>query len=839
VAVGGFGDGHNSYAYGYAWFQDHVYVGTNRDILVLAKTRLKYTVPTEVWPIDLPDPKAYRDPDPGGQIWRYNPRTDVWQRVYFSPIVTGVDGADTPISTGFRNLVVFQGKSDPAPALYTIPSCGSTGLGVVMLRCADGQHFEQISDFGMGLTDRNITAFRSLVTFKGRLFMTPAGSRGGDPNVSYHAAILCSDDPVSGRWQVTNPSSFGDPANYGIYDMCVSGDWLYAGTMNIREGCQLWKTRAEGEPPFEWIKVFDRGADRGPFNQGVVCLTAFQGDVYCGTGIQNGGYDRVNNIGPGAAEIIRARPDDTWDIVVGDPRMTSQGFKIPISGYGAGFNNPFAGYMWRMCTHEGILYVGTYDGSAMFRFNGLDPRARRIFDPDTMDAFMQARGGCELWRTHNGEHWEPVTRNGFGSGYNWGIRTLLSTPHGLFVGTANPFGPEVAVRGAGGWRYKYNPRGGVEVWHGDWSHAGIEGSATREEIPSAIATAFPAKAKLTAEEPVQSLPEIPLDPSLPAATAELIANPSQAADHQIWAGLWEELPIGPPWTTRRWHAIRNRERLERSIDAHDPIARLGEIDKRHAPVPAEIQAEVDSFFAATKMRNVGYWSARVRTPTEACDSLVEELVALFDLRRSVDDPTPLGAPLSTGARVLVVGQGTGAIAAQVWRWRPDFELELLEQPASGLSHFDYSTATFDAVLWMEGPSRHNRQAALAEAFRVTKPAGWLVASDLFGQPRDRLGIDLNQPWDVQVSLQNYYQDLSQNGWKTARVIDATHLGWVRFSRSSHEHFAAKNLFHHLDDDGYRAALAALPGGDMLVEANLLLTAVKTAQPEPTVIPTSP
>ena len=44
--------------------------------------------------------------------------------------------------------------------------------------------------------------------------------------------------------------------------------------------------------------------------------------------------------------------------------------------------------------------------------------------------------------------YEVSERNGFGNKFNWGIRTLASTPQGLMVGTANPFGPRVAVERA-------------------------------------------------------------------------------------------------------------------------------------------------------------------------------------------------------------------------------------------------------------------------------------------------------------------------------------------------------------------------------------------------------
>jgi hypothetical protein len=55
---------------------------------------------------------------------------------------------------------------------------------------------------------------------------------------------------------------------------------------------------------------------------------------------------------------------------------------------------------------------------------------------------------------------------GFGNPYNYGARTLLSTPAGLLVGTANPFGPNVAARLATGWTYVPNDRGWTEVWLG-------------------------------------------------------------------------------------------------------------------------------------------------------------------------------------------------------------------------------------------------------------------------------------------------------------------------------------------------------------------------------------
>jgi hypothetical protein len=86
-----------------------------------------------------------------------------------------------------------------------------------------------------------------------------------------------------------------------------------------------------------------------------------------------------------------------------------------------------------------------------------------------MNELVDRQAGCDLWRSRDGRDWEFITRDGFGSRYNYGVRRMVSSPHGLFVGTANPFGPEVARPDAAGkWEYAPNPRGGLEIW---WSQA--------------------------------------------------------------------------------------------------------------------------------------------------------------------------------------------------------------------------------------------------------------------------------------------------------------------------------------------------------------------------------
>jgi hypothetical protein len=191
----------------------------------------------------------------------------------------------------------------------------------------------------------------------------------------------------------------------------------------------------------------------------------FKGALYVGSGIQGGGIDRQNNVGPAAPELIRIYPDGQWDLIVGEARRTPQGLKKPLSGYLPGFDNFFNGYFWRMCSHRGWLYLSTFDWSCAIGYahRGTWPRAFTNIVNHLGTTFLQNRqAGFDLYRSYDGENWLPVTTNGLGNPYNMGLRTMVSTPNGLFLGTANPFGPKVMP--LEGNRYIHNPRGGCEVF---------------------------------------------------------------------------------------------------------------------------------------------------------------------------------------------------------------------------------------------------------------------------------------------------------------------------------------------------------------------------------------
>lgn len=494
IAPNGFGDAYNAYPHSMAWFNDHLYVGTTRANLASRAKQIASNTPEKmgkVWPVRIPN--STFDNPLRAEIWRYNPPANKWSKVYTSPMVKGIDGFDVPISVGFRCMTSFQGPGDSTPALYVPTWASHQTPATVMLKSIDGINFEKVSEPGLGISENTPRSLRGIVGFKGRLFTSPVvGQNRREPNIAGSAIVYVSSDPDHGAWKVACEPSFGDPNNLSVFHMAASEKYFYAGTLNVYDGFQVWKTDAEGEPPFKWKKIITNGAYRGKLNQIAMTLIHFNGHIYVGGAIQNCSWDFDYNVGPGAPEVIRINPDDSWDLVVGEPRITPDGLKAPLSGLGPGFRDPFAGYIWSMCVHEGWLYVANAVWAIFLRYSDRIDRLpkilRAMYDPEYLENILKDFGGCDLWRTRDGYNWKPVTLNGFDNCYNIGFRNMVSSPYGLFVGAANPFTPEVAVRRFAGWNYEKNPRGGIEMWFGSHKHGAPAKSLDHPETTPAFLT---------------------------------------------------------------------------------------------------------------------------------------------------------------------------------------------------------------------------------------------------------------------------------------------------------------------------------------------------------------
>jgi hypothetical protein len=119
-----------------------------------------------------------------------------------------------------------------------------------------------------------------------------------------------------------------------------------------------------------------------------------------------------------------------------------------------------------MCEHDGWLYLTTYNWSIFLAYANRDSWPEPLCDiVNSLGAqFLIDNGGGAVFRSFDGENWVNVTDDGFENAFNIGMREMVSTPGGLFVSSANPFGP--LLNPPDGDRPILNRQGGCEVFLG-------------------------------------------------------------------------------------------------------------------------------------------------------------------------------------------------------------------------------------------------------------------------------------------------------------------------------------------------------------------------------------
>ena len=238
-------------------------------------------------------------------------------------------------------------------------------------------------------------------------------------------------------------------------------DALYVGTGDPTTGYAVIKATSTTTPGalFTYTPIVVGGAGRGPEITSVVSMRVFKNRLYIGS----------NGWGDGSSfrsEEIRVNPDDSWDVVVGKARTVGGTPKAPISGLGDGFGNPFTAHMWRAETHNGAMYVGTNDASSAFA------------NIPGVGSTLAPEFGFDLWGTCDGQYWWQVTRNAFGDGrWNFGARTIVSSPSGLFIGSANH------VEGTSVWKGDASPCGTPVPFERVGGAAGANAGATSVAAP--------------------------------------------------------------------------------------------------------------------------------------------------------------------------------------------------------------------------------------------------------------------------------------------------------------------------------------------------------------------
>ena len=425
IAHDGFGDARNSYAWSMAWFNGALYVGTARSAMCVENATIAYYYPS--------DSGLYRsEPAPGvscpptihegdlrAEIWRYEPAVGRWTRVYRSPRIANprAPGRLVARDIGYRGMSVHTERGG-RKALYIgalspdefIPELRKPHPPRI-LRTTDGEHFRalraRLPVIQTYLGPYRPVGFRAFATVGRSLYVTASAGLTGD------GVVLRVRRP-GGRSPSFEQVS---PPNLAVFELANFRGRLYAGTGDRESGYGVW--RAAPARPRRWEPVVVNGAGRGSAITSVVSMASHRGWLYVGAS----GW--LNSVFP-ASELIRVAPDGRWGVVVGNPRRGADGvLRPPLSGLSDGFGNGFNHHFWRMQAFRGALLLGTNDWSwSLAALPGISDGLRSEF-------------GFDLYGTCDGSHWWAATRDGFGRGDDFGVRTMAASQAGLFIGTTN------------------------------------------------------------------------------------------------------------------------------------------------------------------------------------------------------------------------------------------------------------------------------------------------------------------------------------------------------------------------------------------------------------------
>jgi hypothetical protein len=414
----GFGDRQNSWAWSSAWFKDKLVVGTARSYDCMVQAALNRNLFIFPYPPLDPDQLCtpnYRDLPLQAEIWTWTPATNTWQRVYQSPRdvpVPDAAGKFTARDVGYRYMFVYK-ESDGTEALYISGLSSRFIYGTAappgrLLRTTDLINFTAVpANPGTVLGDLANAGFRGITQYKGKMYIIGGSIEG-------NGVVLESATPSAGNNSFRVITRPGELAS----EIDVFNNFLYLSLSDIR-GFRVVKTDATPGPGggYTFQEVIPHGGGRTFFpNRDVWSMRVFKDRLYIG------GNGVASWFG---AELYRISPDDTWEVVSGDPRTVNGVLKAPISGLGPGFGWFLNAHIWRQGVFDDRLYIGTFDMSSIFK------------DVPLLNLLLAGEMGADLWRTDDGVYFTPVDNKGFGDKFNFGFRLMQPTPYGLFTGTAN------------------------------------------------------------------------------------------------------------------------------------------------------------------------------------------------------------------------------------------------------------------------------------------------------------------------------------------------------------------------------------------------------------------
>jgi hypothetical protein len=144
--------------------------------------------------------------------------------------------------------------------------------------------------------------------------------------------------------------------------IAVFNDGLVVAADHLVRGFELWTTAALEDVSSKWSSLLRRGGYRFSMNARVLSCVPWKDALYVACGrAENARRGRLYQDG---FEILRVYPDASWDLVIGTPRVSEAGLKIPLACLGPGTDQFQPSEFRFLAATATNLLLGTYEDAA-------------------------------------------------------------------------------------------------------------------------------------------------------------------------------------------------------------------------------------------------------------------------------------------------------------------------------------------------------------------------------------------------------------------------------------------------------------------------------------------